>query len=178
MPDLSHICNIHHNLWQQLTLNPLSEERNQTCILMYISWVCYHWATMGTLASMLTCKYFYLFLTGSHLFFNFFSILYFTYLFIFLVLLFNIFPLYSMGTKFLLHVYIFSPPFVLLQYKYVDIVLNATQKDLLINPFQVVSNNPKLLIPPTSSLSPQAATGLFSKSMIFFSVERFVCAIY
>ena len=82
-----------------------------------------------------------------------------------------------MGTKLLLHVYIFPPPFVLLQYKYQDIVLNATQQDLLVNAFQIVSNNPKLPIPPTPSLSPQAATSLFSKFMIFFSVERFICAI-
>ena len=36
-----------------------------------------------------------------------------------------LFPLYNMGTKLHLHVYIFFPPFVLLQYKYLDIVLNA-----------------------------------------------------
>ena len=84
-----------------------------------------------------------------------------------------------MGTKLLLHVYIFFLPlFVLLQYKYLDIVLNAIQQDLLVNPFQVVSDNPKLPIPPTSSLSPQAATSLFSKSMIFFSEEMFICAGY
>ena len=50
--------------------------------------------------------------------------------------------------------YTFFPPFVLLQYKYLDIVLNATQQDLIVNPFQVVSNNPKLPIPPIASLSP------------------------
>lgn len=84
-----------------------------------------------------------------------------------------------MGIKLLLHVHIFfSPPFVLLQYRYLDIVLNATQQDLFVDPFQIVSDNPKLPIPPTPSLSPQAATSLFSKSMIFFSVERFICAIY
>src|SRR5512138_2108844 len=33
----------------------------------------------------------------------------------------------------------FPPPFVLLQYKYQDIVLNATQQDLLVNLFYVVS---------------------------------------
>ena len=67
----------------------------------------------------------------------------------------------------------FPPPFVLLRYKYLDIVLDATQQDLLVNPFQVVSDNPKLLILPTPSLSPWAATSLFSKSMIFFAVEMF-----
>ena len=83
-----------------------------------------------------------------------------------------------MGAKIHLHVYIFFPTFVLLQYKYLDIVLNATQQDLIVNPFQVVSNNPKLPIPPTPSLSPWAATSLFSKSIIFFSVEMFICAGY
>ena len=53
--------------------------------------------------------------------------------------LFLFFPLNSMGTKLLLHVYIFFPPFVLLQYKYLDIVLDATQQDLHVNTFQVVS---------------------------------------
>ena len=62
-----------------------------------------------------------------------------------------IFLLYSMGAKLHLHVYFF-PPFVLFQCKYLDIVLNATQHDLIVNPFQVVSNNPKLPIPPTPSL--------------------------
>ena len=84
-----------------------------------------------------------------------------------------------MGAKIHLHVYIFFPlPFVLLQYKYLDIVLNAIQQDLIVNPFQVVSDNPKLLIPPTPSLSHQAATSLFSKSMIFFPEEMFICAAY
>jgi len=58
--------------------------------------------------------------------------------------------------------------------KYLDIVLNAAQQDLIVNPFQeqkFASVNPKLPTPPTPSLSPQAATGLFSKSMILFSVE-------
>jgi len=41
-----------------------------------------------------------------------------------------------------------------------------------------VSDKPKLPIPPTPSLSHQAATSLFSKSMIFFSVEMFICAGY
>ena len=30
----------------------------------------------------------------------------------------------------------FFPPFILLGYKYLDVVLNATQQDLIVNPFQ------------------------------------------
>ena len=39
MPDLSHICDLHQSLQQHWILNPLSEARDQTCILMDISWV-------------------------------------------------------------------------------------------------------------------------------------------
>jgi len=61
-------------------------------------------------------------------FFFFFSFLYF-------------FPLYSMGTKLHIPVYIIFPPIVLLQCKYLDIVLNATQQDLVVNPFQRIFNS-------------------------------------
>ena len=86
-----------------------------------------------------------------------------------------------MGTKLHIHVHTISPPTAVLWYNYVDIILNATQQDLFVNPFQeqeFASINPKFPIPPTPSLSHQAATSLFSKSMIFFSVEMFICAIY
>ena len=33
--DLSHFCNLHHSLLQHRILNPLSEARDQTLILMY-----------------------------------------------------------------------------------------------------------------------------------------------
>ena len=79
-----------------------------------------------------------------------------------------------MGTKIHLRVYIFFPPFILLHYKYLDIVLNAIQQDPIVNPFQVVSDNPKLPITPTPSLSPPGA----ARSMIFFSLEMFNCAVY
>ena len=39
--------------------------------------------------------------------------------------------LYSMGTKLHIHVYIF-PPTVVLPWKCLDIVLNATQQDLIV----------------------------------------------
>ena len=44
-------------------------------------------------------------------------------------------PLYSKGIKLSFHVYIFPPPFLLLQHEFLDIVLNATQQDLLVNLF-------------------------------------------
>ena len=47
-----------------------------------------------------------------------------------------IFPLYSMGTKLHIHGYIIFPPIVLLPCNYLDIVLSATQQDLMANPFQ------------------------------------------
>jgi len=31
--DLSQICDLHHGLWQHQVLDPLSEARDQTCIL-------------------------------------------------------------------------------------------------------------------------------------------------
>ena len=34
MPDLSHICNLHHSSRQHQILNPLSEARDQTCVLV------------------------------------------------------------------------------------------------------------------------------------------------
>ena len=50
MQDPSHICDLHHNT-QCCILNPLSESRDQTQVLMDTSWVCYCWATTGILSS-------------------------------------------------------------------------------------------------------------------------------
>ena len=33
-PDLSHVCDLHHGSWQGQILNPLSEARDQTHVLM------------------------------------------------------------------------------------------------------------------------------------------------
>ena len=68
------------------------------------------------------------------------SLSHFSFFFYLFIYFFNfIFPLYSKGVRLSLHVYItitfFPPPFVLLQYEYLDIVLNATQQDLLVNLF-------------------------------------------
>ena len=34
MPDMSHICDLPHSLWQRWILNPLSKARDQTRILL------------------------------------------------------------------------------------------------------------------------------------------------
>ena len=46
--DPSHICNLYHSSWQRQILNPLSEARDRTCILIGASWIHFLWATMGT----------------------------------------------------------------------------------------------------------------------------------
>ena len=45
---LSCICNLHHSSQQHQNFNPLSEARDQTCILMGTSQICFCWATTGT----------------------------------------------------------------------------------------------------------------------------------
>ena len=39
IPDPSHVCDLHHSSWQRWLLNPLSEARDRTCILMDTSQV-------------------------------------------------------------------------------------------------------------------------------------------
>ena len=48
MCSVSCICDLYHSSWQHWILNPLSESRGRTCILMDTSWVHYCCATMGT----------------------------------------------------------------------------------------------------------------------------------
>ena len=43
MADLRHVCDLHYSSWQLQILNPLSEARDLTHILMDTSWVHYHW---------------------------------------------------------------------------------------------------------------------------------------
>ena len=38
-PDLSHMCNLHHSSWQYQILSPLTEARDQACVLTDTSWV-------------------------------------------------------------------------------------------------------------------------------------------
>ena len=52
------------------------------------------------------------------------------------IFFFLFFLLYSMGTKLHIHVHILFPPIVVLRRKYLDVVLSATQRDLIVNLFQ------------------------------------------
>ena len=49
MQNPSWICDLHHSSWQCWILNPLSEARDRSHILMDISWICFCCATMGAL---------------------------------------------------------------------------------------------------------------------------------
>ena len=50
MQNPSHACKLHHSSWQHWILNPVKEARDQTCILMDPSQVCY-WAKQKCLLS-------------------------------------------------------------------------------------------------------------------------------
>ena len=39
MPDLTHVCDLHHSSWQRQILNPLSKARDRTRVLLESSWV-------------------------------------------------------------------------------------------------------------------------------------------
>ena len=45
--DLSYVWQLHHSSWQFWILNPPSEARDQTLILMDTSWIHFHCTTMG-----------------------------------------------------------------------------------------------------------------------------------
>ena len=47
-PDLSCLCNLHHSSQQCWILNPLSEARDRTCVLLDPSQAHFCWTTMGT----------------------------------------------------------------------------------------------------------------------------------
>ena len=46
--DPSHVCDLHHSLWQCHILNPLSEARDRTLNLMVPRQIRFHCTTMGT----------------------------------------------------------------------------------------------------------------------------------
>ena len=56
MQDQSCICDLYHSSWQRRILNPLSEVRDQTCILMDTSWVHYPWITNSMVVLFLIGK--------------------------------------------------------------------------------------------------------------------------
>ena len=39
MPDLSHVCDLHHSSWQHQGPDPLSEDKDETCVFMDTSQV-------------------------------------------------------------------------------------------------------------------------------------------
>ena len=47
MPDPSPICDLHHSSWQHQILNPLSEARDRTSVLMDSSQICFCCAMVG-----------------------------------------------------------------------------------------------------------------------------------
>ena len=47
------VCDLHHSSQQHQIVNPVSEVRDWTCILMDTSWVCYHRPMSGTLHTWL-----------------------------------------------------------------------------------------------------------------------------
>ena len=42
------LCDLYRSSWQRWILNPLSEARDQTCILIDTCQICFHCTTMGT----------------------------------------------------------------------------------------------------------------------------------
>ena len=56
MRDTSHVCNLHHSSQQPRSLNPLSEARDQTCILTDTSWVHFCCTTTGTPKTLSNCS--------------------------------------------------------------------------------------------------------------------------
>ena len=59
-PDSRRICSLHHSLWQCQILNPLSEARAPTSILMDTSWIHFHYATTGNPLYFLYITFIYL----------------------------------------------------------------------------------------------------------------------
>ena len=58
MLDPSHICKLHHSSWQCQILNPPSQARDWTCILMDVNQIHFCWATTGTPSSLILNYYF------------------------------------------------------------------------------------------------------------------------
>ena len=65
MPDPSHVCDLHHSLWQRWILKPLSEARDRTRNLTVASQICFRCATTRTPAQDIFKKDFLHFLMES-----------------------------------------------------------------------------------------------------------------
>ena len=91
------------------------------------------------------------------------------------------FLLYSMVTQLHIHVFIIFSPIIMFHCKWLNIVLSATQQDLIANPFQkqwfalLTPNSQSIPLPPLPLGNHKF---IFQVHMIFFSVERFIFAIY
>ena len=57
VPDLSHICSLDHSSWQHWILNPLSEARDWTRILMHPSQIHFCWAMTGIPVSLVLVQW-------------------------------------------------------------------------------------------------------------------------
>ena len=66
MPEPSCICNLHQSSQRHQILNPLSEARDQICIIMDTNQICFHYAMRGTPASSLNSTRFSSVLANSH----------------------------------------------------------------------------------------------------------------
>ena len=64
--DPSCVCNLHHSSQQHWILNPLSEARNWTRILMDTSQICFCWATMRTPYFIFLKNLFFFFFSQTH----------------------------------------------------------------------------------------------------------------
>ena len=92
------------------------------------------------------------------LFFIFFSMMIFHWIFFIVISPIRFFfLLYSLVTQLHIHVHILFSHMIMLHHKWLDVVLSATQQDLIANPFQKLESaciNPELPIHLTPSPSP------------------------
>ena len=45
---LSRLCDLHPSSWQRQISNPWRKARDQTCVVMDTSWICFHCTRMDT----------------------------------------------------------------------------------------------------------------------------------
>ena len=81
MSDWSRICDLHHSSRQCQILNPLSEVRDQACVLMDTSQIHFHWGMRGTPRGLGFSLYSDVFLFASSIFYSLFTFFFFFLLF-------------------------------------------------------------------------------------------------